>query len=89
MSSMKNSITVDVSKMSQADNDFQLRCQIIEEVKERPLLYKGHPKYQINSVCTEEFAHIGVAVGKTGEYNVDIYYKIHVDLDVFSNSLFA
>ena len=51
MSSMKNSVTVDVSKMAQAENDFQLRCQIIEEVKERPLLYnKGHPKYQINSV---------------------------------------
>ena len=69
MSSAKNSVTVDVSKMAQAENDFQLRCQIIEEVKERPLLYnKGHPKYQINSVHTEEFAHIGEAVGKTGEY---------------------
>ena len=71
MSSMKNSVTVDVSKMTQAENDFQLRSQIIEDFKERPLLYnKGLPKYQINSVCTEEFAHIGVAVGKTGEYNV-------------------
>ena len=68
MSSVKNSITVDVSKMAQAEKDFQLRCQIIEEVKERP----GHPKYQINSVHTEEFAHIGVAVGKTGEYNVNL-----------------
>ena len=55
--------------MAQSDNDFQLRCQIIEEVKDRPLLYnKGHPKYQINSVRAEEFAHICVAVGKTGEY---------------------
>ena len=71
MSSVENSVTVDVSKMAQAEKDFQLRCQIIEEVKERPLLYnKGHLKYQINSVCTEEFAHIRVAVGKTGEYNV-------------------
>ena len=68
MSSAKNSITVDVPKMAQADNDFQLRCQIIEEVKERPLLYnKGHPKYQINNVSAEEFAHIGVSVGNTGE----------------------
>ena len=58
--------------MAQPEADFQLRCQIIEEVKERPLLYnKGHPKYQINSVRTEEFAHIGVAVGKTGEYHMD------------------
>ena len=71
MSSMKNSITVDVSKMAQAENDFQLRCQIIEEVKE----------YQITSVCTEEFAHIGVAVGKTGECNVILQCNIHVDLD--------
>ena len=39
--------------MAQPDADFQLRCQIIEEVKERPLLYnKGHPKYQINSCQT-------------------------------------
>ena len=54
--------------MAQPEADFQLRCQIIEEVKERPLLYnKGHPKYQINSVRTEEFAHIGVAVGETSE----------------------
>ena len=73
MKGMKNSITVDVSKMAQADNDFQSRSQIIEEVKERPFLYnKGHPKCQINSVQAEEFAHIGVTVGKTGEYNVNI-----------------
>ena len=59
--------------MAQADSDIQLHCQIIEEVKERPLLYnKGHPKNEINSVCAEEFVHIGVAVGKTGEYHVDI-----------------
>ena len=64
--------------MAQSDNDFQLRCQIIEEVKDRPLLYnKGHPKYQINSVRAEEFAHIGVAVGKTGKYC--IYVDITTD----------
>ena len=68
--------------MAQANNDFQIRCQIIEEVKERPFLYnKGHPKYQINSVRAEEFAHIGVAVGKTGEY-MWTFNKIHVDLDL-------
>ena len=68
--------------MAQPDNDFQLRCQIIEEVKDRPLLYnKGHPKYQINSVRAEEFAHIGVAVGKTGEYCIDALQQIHVDLN--------
>ena len=66
--------------MAQPDADFQLRCQIIEEVRERPLLYnKRYPKYQINLVRTEEFAHIGVAVGKTGEY--------HMDLDLFNQIL--
>ena len=58
--------------MAWPDPDFQLRCQIIDEVKERPLLYnKGYPKYEINSMRAEEFAHIRVAVGKTGEYNMD------------------
>ena len=72
--------------MAQPEADFQLRCQIIKEVKERPLLYnKGHPKYQINSVRTEEFAHIGVAVGKTSEYhmhsgrsNYEITQEVHL-----------
>ena len=55
--------------MAQSDPDFQLKCQVIQEVQLRPLLYnKGHPKYQINSCRNEEFAHIAVAVGKTGEY---------------------
>ena len=62
--------------MAQSDPEFQIKCQIISEVQQRPLLYnKGHPKYQISSCCNEEFAHIGVAVGKTGEYNL-----IHVVL---------
>ena len=53
--------------MAQSDPDYQIKCQIIQEVQLRPLLYnKGHPKYQINSCRTEEFAHIGVSVGKTG-----------------------
>ena len=56
------------SKMAQSDPDFQLKCQIITEVQQRPLLYnKGHPKYQITSCRNKEFAHIGVAVGKTGK----------------------
>ena len=59
--------------MTQPDPNFQLQCQIIEKVKKRSLLYnKGHSKYQINLVRTEEFAHIGVAVGKTGEYHMDL-----------------
>ena len=67
--------------MAQSDPEFQTKCQIITEVQQRPLLYnKGHPKYQISSCCNEEFAHIGVAVGKTGEYNL-----IHVLLIMISN----
>ena len=55
-------------KMAQSDPDFQLKCQIIAEVQQRPLLYnKGHPRYQITSYRNEEFAHIGISVGKTGQ----------------------
>ena len=68
-------------KMAQSDAEFQIKCQIITEVQQRPLLYnKGHPKYQISSCHNEEFAHIGVAVGKTSEYNL-----IHVLLIMISN----
>ena len=67
--------------MAQSDPEFQIKCQIITEVQQRPLLYnKGHPKYQISSCRNEEFAHIGVAVGKTGEYNL-----IHVLLIMINN----
>ena len=54
--------------MAHIDPDYEIKCQIIEEVQLRPLLYnKGRPKYQINSCRNEEFAHIGISVGKTGE----------------------
>ena len=55
-------------KMAQSDTDFQLKCQIIVELQQRPLLYnKGHPRYQVTSCRNEEFAHIGISVGKTGQ----------------------
>ena len=48
-------------KMAQSDLEFQLKCQIIQEVQQRPILYnKGHPHYQITSCRNEEFAHIGI-----------------------------
>ena len=54
--------------MAQADPDFQLKCQVIHEIQQRPVIYnKGHPKYQINSIKNEAFAHVGVTVGKTGK----------------------
>ena len=69
------------ARMAQSDPEFQLKCQIIQEVQQRPILYnKGHPKYQISSCRNEEFAHISVAVGKTGKYNL-----IHVLLIMISN----
>ena len=67
--------------MAHSDPEFQLKCQIIQEVQQRPILYnKGHPKYQISSCRNEEFAHISIAVGKTGKYNL-----IHVLLIMISN----
>ena len=55
-------------KMTQSDPEFQIKCQIIAEVQQRPLLYKkGYPQYQITSCRNEEFAHIGISVGKTGQ----------------------
>ena len=55
--------------MAQSHPDFQLKCQIISEVQQRPLLYnKVHPKYQVSSCHNEEMAHIAVAVGKTNKY---------------------
>ena len=70
--------------MAQSDPEFQLKCQIIQEVQQRPILYnKGHPKYQISSYRNEEFAHISVAVGKTGEYNL-----IHVVLIMINNFIY-
>ena len=69
------------ARMAQSDPQFQLKCQIIQEVQQRPILYnKGHPKYQISSCHNEEFAHIGIAVGKTGKYNL-----IHVLLIMINN----
>ena len=61
--------------MAQSDPDFQVKCQIIDEVRQRPILFnKGHPKYSISSSRTEEFSHIGVAVGKTGMYSMNQRY---------------
>ena len=72
------------ARMAQSDLEFQLKCQIIQEVQQRPILYTFcHPKYQISSCCNEEFAHIGVAVGKTGKYNL-----IHVLLIMISNFIY-
>ena len=50
-----------------ADPLFSLKNQLIDEVRQRPLIYnKGHPKHSISSERADEFQHIGVAIGKTG-----------------------
>ena len=62
--------------MAKSNPDFQLKCQIIQQVQLKPLLYnKGHPKYQITSFRNEEFAHISISVGKTGEQHKDLVTK--------------
>ena len=57
-----------MEKMTQSDPEFQIKCQIITEVQQRPLLYnKGHLSYQITNCRNKEFAHIGISVGKVGQ----------------------
>ena len=56
--------------MSQArpDPQFAIKCQLIEEVRQRPIIFnKGHPQHSISSERAEEFDNIGVAIGKTGQ----------------------
>ena len=46
---------------------FAIKCQLIDEVTQRPIIFnKGHPRHSISSERAEEFDHIGVAIGKTG-----------------------
>ena len=51
-----------------ADHSFAIKCQLIEEVQQRPIIFnKGHPRHAISSERAEEFEHIGVAIGKNGK----------------------
>ena len=51
-----------------ADHSFAIKCQLIEEVWQRAIIFnKGHPRHAISSERAEEFEHIGVAIGKNGE----------------------
>ena len=51
-----------------ADSQFAIKCQLIDEVRQRPIIFnKGHPRHSISSERAEEFDHIGVAIGKTGQ----------------------
>ena len=54
------------------DSDFNLKCQIIEEVRQRPILFnKGHPMYFIRNAKNDEFTNIGLALGITGKYQLE------------------
>ena len=51
-----------------AYHSFAIKCQLIEEVWQRPIIFnKGHPRHVISSERAEEFKHIGVAIGQNGE----------------------
>ena len=59
------------------DADFTLKCQIIDEVQQRPILYnKGHPMYFIRNAKNDEFATIGLALGITNWKGIDLDLKI-------------
>ena len=54
------------------DVDFTLKCQIIDEVQQRPILYnKGHPMYFIRNAKNDEFSTIGLVLGIPGEYQLE------------------
>ena len=54
------------------DSDFNLKCQIIEEVRQRPILFnKGHPMYFVRNAKNDEFTNIGLALGITGKYQLE------------------
>ena len=50
------------------DNSFAIKCQLIDEVQQWPIIInKGHTRHAILSDRAEEFEHIGIAIWKTGE----------------------
>ena len=54
------------------DSDFNLKCQIIEEVRQRPILFnKGHPMYFVRNAKNDEFTNIGLALGITDKYQLE------------------
>ena len=52
------------------DPDFTLKCNIINEVQQRPILYnKGHPMYFVRNAKNDEFQSIGVASRVSTKWN--------------------
>ena len=57
-----------MAQQPHADHSFAIKCQLIEEVQQQPIIFnKGHPRHAISSERAEEFEHIGVVIGKNGE----------------------
>ena len=66
------------------DADFTLKCQIIDEVQQRPILYnKGHPMYFIRNAKNDEFATIGLALGITGEYQLERHRRRSKNIAIY------
>ena len=57
-----------MAQQPRADHSFAIKCQLIEEVWQQPIIFnKGLPRPAISSERAEEFEHIGVALGKNGK----------------------
>ena len=67
---------------SNQEAEFQLKCQLIHKVSQRPVLFnKGHPQHFIRGAKQEEFSNIGVVLGIPGKYHVEIHHNnLHLDL---------
>ena len=59
------------------DADFTLKCNIIEEVQQRPIIFnKGHSMYFVRNAKNDEFNNIGAALGITGQYQSERHVLI-------------
>ena len=49
-----------MAQQARADHSFAIKCKLIEEVWQRPIIFnKGHPRHAISSERAEEFEHRG------------------------------
>ena len=54
------------------DADFTLKCNIIEEVQQRPIIFnKGRPMHFVRNAKNDKFNNIGTALGITGWYDME------------------
>ena len=68
-----------------ADPQFAIKCQLIDEVRQKPIIYnKGHPRHSLSSEQAEELNHISIAIGKTGMYGSS--HIAYISVDPFSST---